>query len=700
MTTLTLNPQQQKAVHHLEGPMLVVAGAGSGKTRVVTERIAHLIALGIPSSSILAVTFTNKAAEEMSHRIQSRTRQSILACTFHSLGARIVREESSLLGFSTAVAIYDEEESEKLLKETLRSLGQSAEKKELELLRTQISAAKNSLLSPQEVAKTDSALGAIYERYQTKLQESSAVDFDDLLYLPVQLLLSHPATAEKYQARWSFLLIDEYQDTNHAQYLLTKLLAGQQKNLFAVGDPDQSIYSWRGACLSNILDFEKDYPGAVILTLDQNYRSHSLILQAANHLISHNESRYQKNLWSDRSEGEKPHLFLARSDQEEARFAVQQILSLPFPLSQCAIFYRTNFQSRSLEDALLSEGIPYKIIGGLSFYQRKEIKDILAYLRLAQSGIDIISFLRIINLPKRGLGNTFVQKLQEAAEAASLPLFALCQEIAQEKRPFSLSAKQKESLRTFVDLIEKIRSRIEMNLSLAELIQYTVESSGYLDYLQADLETAVDRKENLEELAAKAAEWEKEKCSSLSLFLEELSLKSSSDTISSHTAEAVSLMTLHNGKGLEFSAVFLVGLEEDLFPHINAKDDPASLEEERRLCYVGMTRAKELLYLSAAKSRFLWGGKRFMSPSRFLEELPASLLRYPQQESLGAEQDESSTSLFAEGDWVYHSDFGKGEVESVTIDSPLGTIYDVYFPQLGASRTLVAKYARLKKTFS
>ena len=691
-----LNPNQKSAVTHVEGPALVIAGAGSGKTRVVTYRIAHLLSLGIPSTEILAVTFTNKAAEEMRNRVERLSRHYILTCTFHSLGARILREAIHHLGYQNDFTIYDEDDSEKLLKECFAALNTKEDKGFLKSTRAQISGAKNNLLSPQAIAKDDPTTGQIYELYQSKLKEYQAVDFDDLLYLPIQLFQNHADVLSNYQARWSFILIDEYQDTNAAQHLLVKLLAATHQNVFAVGDPDQSIYSWRGANVDNILNFERDFPGARIITLDQNYRSHSTILNAANGLIEHNEARYEKKLWSALGTGEKIGLFIAENDHAEAEFIVRKILKYQanFSLSDCVIFYRTNFQSRIFEDMLLKLKVPYMIIGGLSFYQRREIKDILSLLRIVLGGADFIALQRTINIPKRGLGNAAVEKLQEGAAAATLPIFDYCQALAENRIETKLTPRQRDGVKTYVNLILSLREMVKENLSLQLILSEAIDRSRYVDYLREEPETYEEKRENIAELVSKAAEWEIENPQgTLAQFLEELTLKSSSETNEAVT-DAVRMMTLHNGKGLEFSVVFLVGMEEDLFPHVNVKEDPMALQEERRLCYVGMTRAKEHLYLTAAKFRFLWGGPRLMRPSRFLNEIPPEYVQSlnPSPRPLA----EASSKALTVGEAVYHRDFGSGVIRQC-YETSLGPTYDVFFHQSQETRSLVAKYAKLVK---
>jgi len=618
-----LNPQQFLAAHHIQGPLLVLAGAGSGKTRVVTHRIAHLIDIGIPPAHILAVTFTNRAAEEMRTRIRILKNAHVLACTFHSLGARILRESIHHLGYTSDFAIYDEEDSGKLLKKCLEQIGFSTKKEDLRPLRAQISSAKNDLIEPSDV---NDIFGQCYRLYQEKLKECNAVDFDDLLYLTVKLLRKHEEIREIYQNRWQFVLIDEYQDTNLAQYTLAKMLIDSHHNIFAVGDPDQSIYSWRGARYQNILNFETDFPGAKVITLDQNYRSTNTILKGANALISHNENRYDKKLWSSLGEGSKINIHTAFNERQEAEFVAGRILKhLSYDSispNEIAIFYRTNAQSRAFEDTLLSKKISYTIIGGVSFYERREVKDLLAYLRVITSNHDLISFLRTINIPKRGLGAATLDKIVLGSNFAQLPILTFCEDcLDNPDYGIKLGTKQKESIRNYLRIIHQLRNR-QPHLKIYELIQEVISLSSYLSYLQEEPETAQDRKENIDELIGKAAEWEEETQEpTLSKFLEELALRIPAKE--QPDLPTIKMMTLHNSKGLEFSVVFFVGMEEDLLPHINSKDDAAAIEEERRLCYVGMTRAKKQLYLSTATYRYMWGTERVMRPSRFLKEIPS-----------------------------------------------------------------------------
>jgi len=700
-----LNPQQKIAATHMEGPMLVLAGAGSGKTRVVTCRIAHLLEVGVPSSEILALTFTNKAADEMRVRIKRMADQYVLTSTFHSLGARILRESISAIGYRNDFAIYDENDSLQLLKNCLATMGYKDEKGLLKSLRAAISNAKNDLLSPNDLSKdfrtrTDQLLKDVFVAYQEKLKEYNALDFDDLLYLTVKLFRESKETLEHYQKRWSFILIDEYQDTNAAQYFMTKLLVEKHNNIFVVGDPDQSIYSWRGANIQNILEFEKDYENAQVITLEQNYRSTSNILEAANGLIQHNEERYEKKLWSDLGAGEKIGVYIAENERQEALFVVEELVRRTreehLPLRECVIFYRTNSQSRTFEDALLKYQIPYVIYGGLSFYQRREIKDILSLLRMVVSDSDFLAFARTINLPKRGIGQATLVKLRDAAESSSLPILTLVRKLlSRETEVVKLTKKVEEGITDYLYTLRTLKDMLSDDKPLEEIIQAAIENSNYERVLREDPETHEDRKSNLEALINKAAEWSGEReTPTLVAFLEELSLKSSLDDQPAY--DSVRMMTLHNGKGLEFALTFIVGMEEDLFPHINSKDSPEALEEERRLCYVGMTRAKQLLYLTASTYRFMWGISKVMCPSRFLKEIPQHFLTsFSEEDLVEEEEDWAEETGFKAGTTVFHKDFGKGIIKK-SYKTSLGLTYDVEFLESNSTRSLVGKYAKFK----
>ena len=718
----TFNDEQWDAVTTIEGPVLVLAGAGSGKTRVVTSRIVHLIERGVPPTSILGVTFTNKAAGEMRERVQKLTDHPVLICTFHSLGARVLRESISALGYQRDFIIYDEEDVQKLLKVCLSELNIKDKKMDFKPFRQLISKAKNALTDPDQVSReelfteVEQAFPQVYSLYQRKMKEYQAIDFDDLLFLTVKLWRDHPEILARYQERWAFVLIDEYQDTNAAQYAMTRFLVQKHRNLFVVGDPDQSIYSWRGANIHNILNFERDYPGAKVVRLEQNYRSHMNILNVANALIGHNDRRYEKNLWSQLGDGEKIKLFVGEDERTEAHFVITQIChhhAAQIPLNDIVVFYRTNAQSRIFEDTLISKKIPYVIVGGISFYQRREIKDILAFLRLSHSGSDYISFARTINLPKRGFGETTVDKIRANATEEQLSILNYCEALLrgdQLKTILRLTSKQKESLIEYLQIIHSLRV-ISKKGSIRDLVVAAIEQTGYMNVLKEDQETFEDRRENLDELITKAVEWElSAPDASLEAFLEELSLKSSLDEAGT-TEDRLSLMTIHNGKGLEFPVTFLVGLEEDLFPHINSKESQEQVEEERRLCYVGVTRAKKYLYLSYCLTRYLWGTLRMQRPSRFLKEMPKEYIekvfapkgayRYgesPKREAVQFIQKPliKEKETFRTGERVFHKEFGIGQIQEVS-DGSMGLSYRVLFDKDKSLKTLIAKYAVLNR---
>jgi DNA helicase-2/ATP-dependent DNA helicase PcrA len=641
--------------------------------------------------------------------------------TFHSLGVRILRESIDHLGYKQDFLIYDEEDADKLLKSCLAELDVKDQKLDTKSFKQMISRSKNALILPNQVKQSDLSTPAeqlfpkVYALYQAKLKQYNAVDFDDLLLLTVHLLQQHPDVLEMYQQRWHYLLIDEYQDTNAAQYALVRLIVQKNNNLFVVGDPDQSIYSWRGANIKNILNFEKDYQGARIVRLEQNYRSHTNILNAANALIQHNDNRYEKNLWSDLNPGEKVSLFTGMDDREEAAFVVDQIQfhhkQQKIPLSEMAVFYRTNFQSRIFEDQLLQRRIPYVIVGGISFYQRKEIKDILAFLRMVHSGSDYVSFSRTINIPKRGIGEATIEKIRLGAYHENISILEYCHALVDGyplQNPVKLPAKQKEGLQSYVQCLQTLRE-VAKRGSLHKLVMETIDRTGYLDHLRLDQESFDDRRENLDALIAKALEWElameqekeetTEPAKFLESFLEELSLKSTLDEASG-SQDRVNLMTIHNGKGLEFKVTFLVGLEEDLFPHVNSKASSDAVEEERRLCYVGMTRAKEYLYISNSRMRFMWGTSRAMYPSRFLREIPAEYIQRVKGPSRitshvkAPETEKPSFDTFPVGQVVFHRDFGIGVVQSMH-QSSLGPTYEILFSKDQSKKNIVAQHAPL-----
>lgn len=708
MKDILLNDEQQKAIDHIEGPLLVLAGAGSGKTRVVTMKIAKLISIGVDPSEILAVTFTNKAANEMSQRIKKITFKNVITSTFHSLGAKILRESIHHLGYSNNFSIYDEEDSLKLLDECLNSLNIKEDKAFLKKVRYKISYCKNecidfddtnsySILSKNEIDA--------FRMYQNKLKNFNCVDFEDLLYLTIKLFQKNLDVLFSYQKKWSFILVDEYQDTNYVQYLLIKMLSAKTQNICVVGDPDQSIYSFRGAKYQNILNFDKDFQNAKIIRLEKNYRSTPTILKAANLLIKNNKNRYEKNLFSEKPDGEKIYLYKAPSEQQEASFVVEKILKLQknqnIKLEEIAIFYRTNFQSRVFEDILLSQNIPYVIYGGISFYQRKEIKDILSFLKLIISNSDFLAFSRTINTFCKGFGKTTMNNLFFLSEKNQTPILILLNQILKNPIQFQeikFNNNQIKNLEKFLININELRELHQKNIDIDELISQVITKMNYLDYLKQDPESYENRKENIDELITKSTQWQEENNKNLEKFLEELTLTTSKTE--SNDLSSIKLMTLHNSKGLEFECVFIVGLEEDLFPHVNSKNSTDEIEEERRLFYVGMTRAKKHLYITHAQSRFLWGGTKFSIPSRFLKELDKRFtndLTNNNFENIDDVEDEISNEKkekYFVGQTVSHKTFGKGIVQKV-YQTSLGETLDILFIEDNKTRSIVEKYAKL-----
>jgi DNA helicase-2/ATP-dependent DNA helicase PcrA len=631
-----LNPSQQEAVQHGDGPLLILAGAGSGKTRVITRRIAYLIARReVRPWQILAVTFTNKAAEEMKKRVEQLLGARGLAValgTFHSSCVRILRKWHAELGFRQSFVIYDDADQLSLIKDCLKALNMGERAMNPRGVAARISRAKNEMLTPGEYAGmaadfTDERTAKIYSLYQERLRASHAVDFDDLLMLTVLLFRDHPHVLEYYQNLWRYVLVDEYQDTNQAQYQIVNFLSRRHGNLCVVGDDDQSIYRWRGADLNNILDFERDHPGCRVIKLEQNYRSTQNILDAAGDVVAHNVGRKGKTLWTENPGGEPIVVHHARDEQAEADFIAQRIRALAADekqsLDDFAVFYRTNAQSRVLEDALRRDVMPYVIVGGLRFYERKEVKDLIAYLRLVANPDDAQSFKRVVNVPTRGIGAATVEKLEGLAQAERVSMWEGCTRIADRK---ILGPKVLKALAELMGVIERARAKLDV-LAVPELIVELLDTTGYL----ADLKNegtieAESRVENLQELVSAAREFlERSEDRSLQAFLDSVALIADIDEMSEGTG-AVTLMTLHSAKGLEFPVVFITGMEEGVFPHARALSNDAELEEERRLCYVGMTRARQRLFLTCALSRRLYSNDNFNLPSRFLDEVPGRLV--------------------------------------------------------------------------
>src|ERR671935_2740084 len=624
-----LNPAQREAVLTTEGPVLVVAGAGSGKTRVLTHRIAHrVVACGVKHQEILAITFTNKAAGEMKERLEGLlgdVAPRMWVMTFHAACGRMLRREAPRLGYRSNFTIYDQADQVRLVKQCLEELERDPKRFVPRGIHAQISMAKNQLVGPEEYRERvasfyDQTVADTYNLYQRRLFTSNAVDFDDLLMLTVDVLERFPEALERWRNAFRYVLVDEYQDTNHAQYRLLQLLASKHRNLCAVGDPDQSIYAFRGADIRNILEFERDFGETRTIALEQNYRSTNSILGTANSLIEHNRERKPKNLWSELGEGEPVRVLEVEDEHAEARFVAAEIALLveqAYSGSEIAVFYRTNAQSRVLEDVLVRQGIAYQVIGGPRFYERAEVKDVIAYLQVIDNPYDAVSLQRIANRPRRGIGDTTLARLQSYADAHGIsPWEAL--DHAEEAGVGAAPRKAVQSLRT---LLQSLQAGA-LELEVPEVIERVLDRSGYLETLRAERTIeAQGRIENLQELVGVAQEYQASSPEpSLSGFLQEISLYSDHDAIRGEQS-LVTLMTLHNAKGLEFRAVFMIGMEEGIFPHARSIEEQG-IEEERRLCYVGMTRAKEQLVLTHASARSLWGSRGYNLPSRFLDELP------------------------------------------------------------------------------
>ncbi len=699
-----LNPAQREAVLATEGPLLVIAGAGSGKTRVLTYRVAHLInAVGAKPNEILAITFTNKAAGEMRERLGrllGRSGRGLWILTFHAACGRILRREAQRLGYRSNFTIYDQADQIRLVKQCLEELERDPKRFTPRGIHNQISHAKNRLVSPDDYAAQvqsfyDQTVADVYQLYQRRLFASNAVDFDDLLMLTVDVLERFPEAREKWQNAFRYILVDEYQDTNHAQYRLLQLLAETDMNVCAVGDPDQSIYAFRGADINNILDFERDFPRTRTIALEQNYRSTNAILEGANGVISNNRERKPKELWSELGAGEPVRVIEVEDEHAEARFVAAGIAALVeegFSGDEIAVFYRTNAQSRVLEDVLVRQGIAYQVIGGPRFYERAEIKDAIAYLQVIDNPYDAVSLIRIANRPRRGIGDASLARLQAWADAQGRSLW----EATVFAEEAGVGAAPLRAVQQFRTLIQSLQSGA-MELPVAELVDRTIARSGYLAALEAERTIeAQGRIENLQELVGVAREYQETADEpSLSHFLQEISLYSDQDAIREEES-LVTLMTLHNAKGLEFRAVYLIGMEEGIFPHARSIEEQG-IEEERRLCYVGMTRAKGLLTLTHASSRSLWGSRGYNLPSRFLDELPESVererLRPASWSSYGAgvapREDIPSLST---GDSVRHGTLGEGVVTQI---EP-GGVVTVRFED-GSERRLMLDYAPLER---
>jgi DNA helicase II / ATP-dependent DNA helicase PcrA len=731
-----LNPQQEAAVVHEGTPLLVVAGAGSGKTRVLTRRIAYLMgARGVAPYEILAITFTNKAAAEMKERVidlvGDRAR-SMWVSTFHSACVRILRQEASRLGYSNSFTIYDSSDSLRLLAIIMKDLHLDSKQYTPRAVHGLISAAKNELMGPADFQNQASdafqqIVAEIFALYQRRLQSANAMDFDDLIGKTVEVFQRFPEARDRYRSRFKHVLIDEYQDTNHAQYILVREIVGSpldampMAELCVVGDADQSIYAFRGANIRNILQFEQDYQNATTILLEQNYRSTQNILGAANAVISNNPGRKEKNLWSQEGAGAPITGYLAESDHEEAQFVGREINRLrdegESQPGDTAVFYRTNAQSRIFEETFMRLAIPYKVVGGVRFYERKEVKDFLAYLRVLVNSDDEISLRRIINTPKRGIGDRAIEAIESKARSADISFWDALVHISDSGE---LAARAASSLRDFAILIEQMRTLVEAKVRPSLIAQAVLEQSGLLSELQ-DSEDPQDegRIENLEELISVATEYEENEVEdgeeiSLAGFLEQVSLVADSDQIPDGEGHegVVTMMTLHTAKGLEFPTVFLTGLEEGIFPHSRTLGDPTEIEEERRLAYVGLTRARKRLYLSRAEYRSSWGAPMYNPPSRFLTEIPEELITWnelgtsssttraftprsfgPPPKATGKRI--SETIALAIGDRVSHDTFGLGTVVEVSGEGDRAQA-TIDFGSAGQKRLLL-RYAPVEK---
>jgi len=679
-----LNPQQRDAVEHIEGPLLILAGAGSGKTKVITYRISHLIKKGHASpENILALTFTNKAADEMRNRVEKiiglnglNRASGCWISTFHSACVRILRRDIDKLGFGRDFVIYDANDSLSLLKGCMKELNISDDLYPPKSIAGRISNLKNELI--EKIQNPEDGLqeiiNTVYTFYQRRLKENNALDFDDLLMKTVLLFENVPDVLKNYKERFKYLMVDEYQDTNHAQYRLVQILSSGHRNICVVGDDDQCIYQWRGATIRNIMEFERDYPDVKVVKLEENYRSTQNILDAAWAVVSRNLYRKEKKLWTKKSGGGKIFYHRASNEIDEADFITSKIKELcresRISYSDVAIFYRTNAQSRVLEDSLRREGISYKIYGGLKFFERKEVKDILCYLKIVINPNDSISLKRIINVPVRGIGNATVDKIEQYAKSKGVNLI----EAIKELRGQGVKGSRGQGIEAFYNILKKLEAFVTTE-SASEVIKKTLEISGYLEALKNEkTDEAEDRIENLKELISAAEEYEERTADkSIAGFLDQAALVSDADTISD-TSGSVSLMTLHISKGLEFPAVFITGMEGRIFPHIKSIDSEKEMEEERRLCYVGITRAKERLFLTNAESRRIYGQEMSNPPSEFIEDIPRELINTvdSQQSTVSSQENKKADyaglrtadsrllTAYSVGSKVIHPQFGNG----------------------------------------
>lgn len=704
---LSLNPVQLEAVEHPGGPILIVAGAGSGKTRVLTHRIAYLIENGLSPYSIISITFTNKAAGEMKERVidlVGRVGESMWVSTFHSACVRILRREAQRLDYRSSFSIYDTSDSERMVRMVMKDLNVDPKRMPPRAILGSIGDAKNRLVNAGVYADFASnpwerKVGEVYKEYQRRLVENSAMDFDDLIMKTVELLDRFDDVRNHYQERFQHVLIDEFQDTNFAQARLATLLAEKWRNIFVVGDADQGIYAFRGATIKNLLDFERDWPDARVLTLEQNYRSTKTILSAANAVIEHNTMRKPKELWTDLPEGEPIHRYRAQNEHDEAAWVAERVGVLKdhgYALKDLAIFYRTNAQSRVLEEIFSQHDVPYRLVGGVGFYVRREIKDLFSWLRAAMNPDDSVSAARASQVPRRGVGDASLLKLTAFARDNGIPLgeaFGRCEEAE------GTSKRARGGMLEIARIFEKIREAADARTPVAEIVEMTWTATGLMEELQADRSfEALSRQENLRELAGVAREYDESADDpTLGEFLERIALITDTDTTEGEE-QGVTFMTLHNAKGLEFPVVFIVGMEEGVFPHMRSLTDPDQLEEERRLAYVGITRAKERLYVLHAWARSLWGGTNYNPPSRFLKELPDDLVQVVGERnatspprragSPGAPRGpQTDPHAFKVGQTVEHAKWGKGTIIDIN-RSAIGLEATIHFPAAGGDKRL------------
>ncbi len=710
-----LNEPQREAVQHAEGPLLILAGAGSGKTAVLTRRIAYLVHTGkARAGEILAITFTNKAAQEMRERVEQlvgRRTRAMWVMTFHSACVRMLRAEGDKLGYTRGFTIYDEADSLRLIKQCMDELDVDPKRFAPRAIKRQISDAKNQLIDAEGYrikvgSFFEQTAADVYEMYEQRAHSMNAMDFDDLLFRCVNLFELFPEVLAKYQRQFRWVMVDEYQDTNRAQYRWLELLAGQHRNLCVVGDPDQSIYAFRGADIRNVLEFEDDFPDAQVIRLEQNYRSTQTILSAADAVVSNNRARMPKTLWTDLGQGDPIHVRELEDEHAEARFVIneiERIVDSGGSRDEVAVFYRTNAQSRVLEDMLTRYKLPYQVIGGTKFYERAEIKDAMAYLTLLVNPHDVVAFQRVVNSPRRGIGDTSQARIVGYANTVGEPVWDVA--TSPENVP-GLGAAAVKAVDRFMGTMTRLRERVDGGASVGDLLQETLRETGYLEALEAERTIeAQGRVENLEELVGVGREYDSvAEEPSLEEFLQQIALFSDQDALRDDEG-TVTLMTLHNAKGLEFPVVFIIGCEEGVFPHSRAVES-GDLEEERRLCYVGITRAKRELFLSYARMRALYGQRDWNLPSRFIDEIPAELTDVEQQESRKprtfsttwdsgpvSRPEPTPGASFSVGDDVVHAKFGDG----VVIGAEPGNVIVVRFAGPGTEMKLMADYAPLKK---